>query len=196
MKTRSQAGRDHCKGDQIIVPKEVTRSSRMWLSMPAAYIAVSAAKEGACHFREFANRRVMAARSRAQSGSIKSECVMLRCQVMIRSRSLEKISRHTSESGKIAPSIIDQVIMRPRFIGCDANRSSPRKTAFPINAPAMPWVIVSISESLPDARDPHDSNEQREGGVSSRQLFRRGARRRRDAAGRRAPLQRFRARWR
>jgi hypothetical protein len=24
--------------------------------------------------------------------------------------------------------------------------SSPRKTAFPINAPAMPWVMVSIVE--------------------------------------------------
>src|SRR5229473_660634 len=34
MKTRSQAGRDHCNGDQIMVPKEVTKSSRMWLRMP------------------------------------------------------------------------------------------------------------------------------------------------------------------
>jgi hypothetical protein len=42
------------------------------------------------------------------------------------------------------------VIIRPRFIGCDANMSSPRKTAFPINAPAMPCVIVSILESLSD----------------------------------------------
>src|SRR6266850_1128978 len=146
MKTRSQAGRDHCKGDQIIVPKDVTRSSRMWLRMPTAWIAVSAANDGACHFRQFASARVMAARSRAQSGSIRSECVMLRCQVMIRSRSLEKISRKTSESGKMAPSISAHVRMRPRFIGCGANRSSPRKMAFPISAPAMPWVMVSILE--------------------------------------------------
>ena len=79
-------------------------------------------------------------------GSITSECVMLRCQVTINSRSLEKKSRITSESGKIAPSISDQVRMRPRFIGREANMSSPRNRAFPISAPAMPWVIVSIVE--------------------------------------------------
>src|SRR5216684_5126959 len=73
-----------------------------------------------------------------------SECVMLRCQVTMSSLSLEKKSRRTSESGKMAPTISDQVMMRPRFIGCEANISSPRKIAFPINAPAMPWVIVSI----------------------------------------------------
>src|SRR6266849_6901841 len=56
------------------------------------------------------------------------------------------MSRRTSESGKIAPSISDHVRMRPRFIGCDANMSSPRKIAFPISAPAMPWVMVSILE--------------------------------------------------
>jgi len=52
--------------------------------------------------------------------------------------------RRTSESGKIAPSMSDQVMMRPRFIGCEANMSSPQKTAFPISAPAMPCVMVSI----------------------------------------------------
>src|SRR6267154_1410176 len=35
MKMRSQAGRDHSSGDQIMVPKEVTKSSTMWLRMPA-----------------------------------------------------------------------------------------------------------------------------------------------------------------
>src|SRR6266571_5971994 len=54
------------------------------------------------------------------------------------------MSRTTSQSGKMAPSISDQVMRRPRFIGCAANRSSPRKTALPINAPAMPWVMVSM----------------------------------------------------
>src|SRR5882762_855125 len=101
-------------------------------------------KDGASHFREFASARVTAASSKTQSGSITSECVMLRCQVITRSGSREKISRKTSESGNIAPNISDQVMMRPRFIGCQANRPSPRKTAFPISAPAMPWVIVSI----------------------------------------------------
>src|SRR5882762_1612068 len=101
-------------------------------------------KDGASHFREFASARVTAASSKTQSGSITSECVMLRCQVITRSGSREKISRNTSESGKIAPSISDQLMTRPRFIGCEANMSSPRNTAFPISAPAMPWVMVSI----------------------------------------------------
>ena len=74
---------------------------------------------------------------------------MLRCQVITKSLSWEKMSRSTSESGKIAPSISDQVMMRPRFIGCEANMSSPRKTAFPINAPAIPCVIVSIVRVYP-----------------------------------------------
>src|SRR5260370_37924706 len=74
---------------------------------------------------------------------------MLRCQVTISSLSLERKSRSTSESGKIAPSMGDQVRIRPRFIGCEANMSSPRKTAFPISAPAMPCVIVSIIRVYP-----------------------------------------------
>ena len=36
MKMRSQAGRDHASGDQIMVPKDVTKSSTMWLRMPTA----------------------------------------------------------------------------------------------------------------------------------------------------------------
>src|ERR1700731_4485851 len=78
-----------------------------------------------------------------------SECVRLRCQVTMSSLSLEKKSRKTSESGNMAPIIKDHVMMRPRFIGCPANISSPRKTAFPINAPAMPCVIVSIVRFYP-----------------------------------------------
>src|ERR1700686_337927 len=67
----------------------------------------------------------------------------------MRRLSLEKKSRMTSESAKIAQIINDHVMMRPRFIGCPANISSPRKTAFPINAPAMPCVIVSIVRVYP-----------------------------------------------
>src|SRR5260370_9632581 len=104
----------------------------------------SAAKDGASRLRELANMRVIQASSSAQMGSRISECVMLRCQVITSSLSWEKISRNTSESGKIAPSISDHVMMRPRFIGREANISSPRKMAFPISAPAMPCVIVSI----------------------------------------------------
>src|SRR5260370_23141072 len=109
----------------------------------------NAGNEGASHFRQPANARVIPARSSAHNGRSTSECVRLRCQVTMSSLSLEKKSRRTSESGKIAPSISDHVMMRPRFIGCEANRSSPRKTAFPISAPAMPCVIVSIDRVYP-----------------------------------------------
>src|SRR6266478_885900 len=109
----------------------------------------SATNDGTSHFRRLANARVIAARSNAQIGSRINECVMLRCHVTMSSLSLEKKSRMTSESGKIAPSISDHVMRRPRFMGCAANISSPRKTAFPINAPAMPCVIVSIVRVYP-----------------------------------------------
>ena len=36
MKIKSHAGRDHLIGDQTIVPKDVTRSRRIWLRMPTA----------------------------------------------------------------------------------------------------------------------------------------------------------------
>src|SRR5260370_17573027 len=49
----------------------------------------------------------------------------------------------------MAPSISDHVMTRPRFIGCEANMSSARKTAFPISAPAIPCVIVSIVRVYP-----------------------------------------------
>ena len=107
---------------------------------------VSAANEGASHLRHFANARVIPASSSAHSGSSTSECVMLRCQVTMSSLSCEKMSRKTSASGKIAPSINDQVMKRPRFIGREANMSSPRKTALPMRAPAMPCVIVSMAQ--------------------------------------------------
>src|SRR6266851_9051894 len=109
----------------------------------------SATNDGASHFRRLANARVIPARSNAQIGSRINECVMLRCHVTMSSLSLEKKSRITSESGKMAPSISDHVMMRPRFIGCEANMSSPRKTAFPISAPAIPCVIVSIVRVYP-----------------------------------------------
>src|SRR5260370_5399556 len=129
MKMRSQAGRDHSSGDQIIVPKEGTRSSKMWLRMPAAEMPASVGNEGASHFRRLANARVIPARSSAQSGKSTSECVRLRCHVTMSSLSLEKKSRSTSESGKIAPTINDQVVMRPRFIGCEGNKGAPRNKA-------------------------------------------------------------------
>ena len=42
---------------------------------------------------------------------------MLRCQVIINMSLCESMSRKVSESGKIAPSIVAQVTMRPRFTG-------------------------------------------------------------------------------
>jgi len=36
MKTKSQVGRDHFTGDQIIVPNDVIRSIKMWLRIPTA----------------------------------------------------------------------------------------------------------------------------------------------------------------
>jgi len=55
-----------------------------------------------------------------------------------------KMSRNTSMSGKIAPSINAQVMMRARFMGFAGNISSPLQNALPISAPAMPWVMVSM----------------------------------------------------
>src|SRR5258708_32640539 len=50
IKMRSQAGRDHSSGDQIIVPNVGTRSSKRGLRMPTGEIALRAAKEGAYQF--------------------------------------------------------------------------------------------------------------------------------------------------
>ena len=69
---------------------------------------------------------------------------MLRCQVITRSSLCEKSPRRVSASGKIAPSISDQETKRAWVIGRAANRSSPLKSALPISAPAIPWVMVSM----------------------------------------------------
>ena len=69
---------------------------------------------------------------------------MLRCHVRISIGLLEKNSRNMSESGKIAPSISDQVTMRAQLMGREANMSSPRNAALAISAPAIPCVMVSI----------------------------------------------------
>src|ERR1700746_2332359 len=107
-------------------------------------MSVKIAKDGASHLNLRAIQRVSVARSREKIGSISNEWVMLRCQVITSRRSCEKISRKTSISGKIAPSISDQVMMRARFIGFAGNISSPLQNALPIKAPAMPCVMVSI----------------------------------------------------
>ena len=75
---------------------------------------------------------------------------MLRCHVRMRRSLREKNSRKTSESGKIAPTISDQVRIRWRVTGFGPSMSWPRTAALAISAPAMPWVIVSMRESLAD----------------------------------------------
>src|SRR5713226_6308527 len=111
---------------------------------------IRAPKEGASHLRQRTNQRVSAARATAKMGRQTSECVMLRCQVKMSRLSCEKKSRNTSESGKIAPSIRDQVTIRSRFTSFAPSMSCPRKAALAIRAPAMPCVMVSMRESLPD----------------------------------------------
>src|SRR5690349_10783035 len=124
----------------------------------------SVANEGASHFRHVQNACVIHANNSAQRGSRINECVMLRCHVTISNLSCENMSRKTSESGKIAPTISDQVTMRSRVVRCSGrslgpfisatyvrpgpapDMSSPRNSAFAMRAPAMPWVIVSILE--------------------------------------------------
>src|SRR5579863_1046048 len=130
MKRMSQAGRDHWSGDQIMVPNLVTRSRKMWLRIPAAQNPQSARNEGESHLRQRQIRSVMAAKSNAHRGRQRSEWVMLRCQVTMSSGSWEKYSRRTSESGKIAASITDQVMTRRLFTGMGGKTSPPRKTAF------------------------------------------------------------------
>ncbi len=155
MKIRSQAGRDHATGDQIMVPKVVTRSRKMWLRIPIAQIPHSEKKEGASHFLHFATTRVNPVRSTAQIGRQTNECVMLRCQVSISNSLCEKRSRKTSLSGKIAPSIKEQVIRRCLLSDRGENRSRPPNTALLINAPAIPCVIVSTVSSSSSLSDHH-----------------------------------------
>ena len=92
----------------------------------------------------------VAASSSAQIGKQSSECVMLRCQVMTSNSLCESMSRKVSISGKIAPSIADQATIRPRFIGRVVNKSSPLNSALPINAPAIPCVMVSMDFGVID----------------------------------------------
>src|SRR5262249_25600571 len=112
IKKKYQAGGDHSSGDQNIVPHAGTRARRKWLRMPTAKSPVSAVSEGASHLRQRARARTTAARRTDQTGRSKSECVMLRCQVIMSNGSREKKSRKTSESGKIDPSISAQVASR------------------------------------------------------------------------------------
>src|SRR5580704_10184517 len=144
MNKMSQAGRDHSSGDQIFVPYVVSRSRKMWLRIPTAYNAVNAKNEGVSHLRQRAIAPVSPARMTDQIGIKSSECVRLRCQVIISIGLLEKNSRRTSESGKIAPTINTQVVSRFFPIADGGNRSRPPKAALLIKAPAIPWVIVSI----------------------------------------------------
>src|SRR5208282_2157224 len=146
MKIMSQAGRAQSSGDQIMVPKVVTRSREMWLRIPTAYSPVKTTNEGDSHFRQRAIAPVSAARITAQIGRQSSECVTLRCHVIISSGLLEKKSRKTSESGKMEPSMSAQVVRRRFPIAVGGNRSRPPKAALPIKAPAIPWVIVSIEK--------------------------------------------------
>src|ERR1035438_830618 len=118
----------------------------MWLKMPTAQMPHSAGNEGAFHFRQRASWSVNAASRTAQMGRHNNEWVMLRCQVSISNSFLEKNSRTTSESGKTAPSMSDQVMMRRLLIGVEAKRSSPPNAALAIRAPAKPWVMVSIGD--------------------------------------------------
>src|SRR5271157_4375304 len=155
MKMMSQAGRDHATGDQIIVPKVVTRSRNMWLRIPIAQIPHRERKEGASHFFRFATTRVSPARITVQIGRQSNECVILRCQVSISNSLREKRSRKTSLSGKIAPSIKDQVIRRCLLSDCGENKSRPPSAALLINAPAMPCVMVSTVCSSSSLSDHH-----------------------------------------
>src|SRR5262245_39451888 len=63
---------------------------------------------------------------------------------MISSGLRDSMSRNTSLSGKIAPSISAQVVMRARPTGLTGNMLSPPQNALPINAPAIPCVMVSM----------------------------------------------------
>src|SRR5208337_1487439 len=155
MNMMSHAGRDHASGDQIIVPKVVTRSRKMWLRIPMAQIPHSAMNEGASHFRHFATTLVSPARITVQIGRQSNECVMLRCQVSISNSLCEKRSRRTSLSGKTAPSIKDQVMRRRLLSDRGENRSRPPNTALLISAPAMPCVMVSTVSSSSPLLDHH-----------------------------------------
>src|SRR5215469_12731971 len=138
MNRMSQAGRDQPSGDQIMVPNVVTRSRKIWLRIPTAQSPQRAGKDGHVHLRQRQIRKASVASSSVQIGRQTSECVRLRCQVTISIGSFEKNSRRTSESGKIEPSITDQVITRLLSTGSGGKRSLPLNTALAMSAPAMP----------------------------------------------------------
>ncbi len=121
-----------------MVPKLVTRSRKMWLRIPTPQRPQSARYEGESHLRQQQIASVRAASNTAQIGRQSSECVMLRCQVMINIGFGEMKSRRTSESGKMAPSMSDHVMMRRLFTGSGGKRSAPLNAAFAMSAPAMP----------------------------------------------------------
>src|SRR5207248_9565337 len=87
---------------------------------------LKAVNDGASHFRHLQNACVTHASSSDDSGSRINECVMLRCHVTISNLSCENMSRKTSESGKIAPSISDHVTTRPRMLRCSGGVFTPR----------------------------------------------------------------------
>src|SRR5437868_15520600 len=91
---------------------------------------LKAVNDGASHFRHLQNACVTHASSSDDSGSRINECVMLRCHVTISNLSCENMSRKTSESGKIAPSISDHVTTRPRMLRCSGGSFDPRLSLF------------------------------------------------------------------
>src|SRR5207253_6798897 len=86
---------------------------------------LKAVNDGASHFRHLQNACVTHASSSDHSGSRINECVMLRCHVTISNLSCENMSRKTSESGKIAPSISDHVTTRTRMLRCSGGALCP-----------------------------------------------------------------------
>src|SRR5213082_2585114 len=108
---------------------------------------LKAVNDGASHFRHLQNACVTHASSSDHSGSRINECVMLRCHVTISNLSCENMSRKTSESGKIAPSISDQVTTRPRMLRCSGGFFDPR--FFPcVWVFSLCWVFSSVLFSL------------------------------------------------
>src|SRR5580704_13686498 len=116
--------------------------------MPTAQSPHSARYDGESHLRQRQMANVSAASRTVQIGRHSNECVMLRCQLIISIEFRETKSQRTSESGKIAPSVSAQVMMRRLFTGSGGKTSDPLNTAFARSAPAMPWVMVSMNKKL------------------------------------------------
>src|SRR5215469_1565525 len=85
-----------------------------------------------------------------QIGRQSNECVKLRCQVTISIGSREKNSRKTSASGKVAPSVSTQVMMRGLSGDSEGRKSPPFNTALARSAPAIAWVMVSMNWIRPN----------------------------------------------